>query len=194
MRARQRKDSQRISPKPFLILCEGEKTEPSYVKILKKWYPNNKLECPIVKDKHNNPHQLINKMNKIAESYADNTVLVIICDKDSRSDQEIQKLIDWKKEDHDKRIAIINDPCFEYWLSLHFQDNHPKISVQGFTALIKEFLPHYNKEIMPNDIKDTHIKDALKRAKSRNNQLQREENKYPHTNMPEFIEALKSDN
>lgn len=110
----------------FLIVCEGQKTEPYYfddlrarqrlrtLRIVPSTYgssPVSVIRCAT---------DLYNEDSKRGLDSYDKVFCVI--DRDSHSEYNLAlKLIDELKSKGEPFFAIPSNPCFEYWLLLHFR-------------------------------------------------------------------------
>ena len=65
------------------------------------------------------------------------------------------------------RLGVSN-PCFEYWLLLHFEDGDTVHSSKSIREQLRKYLPDYDKHIDENKVR-YRIKEAIFRAKQRDN-------------------------
>ncbi len=128
----------------FLIVCEGEKTEPNYFESLKNNLPKGVLDVcafKIVGTGHNTVSLVNNAMtlrnNWQAQTNRPIDKLWIVFDKDSFSDQSFNSAIQ-------TCIATPNVDCvwtneaFELWYLLHFHYYNTGISRKQYQDLIEE--------------------------------------------------------
>lgn len=144
----ERKTATRKSRDTVLIVCEGECTEPNYLKGLLFFL---KIPAPSVKitgkQKNHNATAVVREA-KICfkESYWDHVFVVI--DGEQEDIEVAAKECKKPIEGTEVKIQLIcSKPCFEFWLLLHFQ-----YSDQAFTkcksvisCLGKKYLPNYKK-------------------------------------------------
>ncbi|MBP6919503.1 MAG: RloB domain-containing protein [Candidatus Omnitrophica bacterium] len=104
----------------FLIVCEGEKTEPNY-------FNSFRLTSSQVKDEifgpGDNTVSLVEKTIKYKKDAATYGIkfdqIWCVFDKDDNPDDNFEKAIALAKK-HDIKVAYSNE-CFELWYLLHFQ-------------------------------------------------------------------------
>lgn len=123
--ARQKRERAR-SPR-YLIVCEGTKTEPNY---LRELVADLKIRPQTVKIAPNNgtspdrivAHALALYEEEIASGDGFDKVFCVF-DRDCHPsfDSAVQQIRDWQGSGKPKPFeAITSIPCFEYWLLLHF--------------------------------------------------------------------------
>ena len=129
----------------YLIVCEGEKTEPNYFESLKNDLPKGVLDLcdfKIVGTGHNTV-SLVNSAMALRNKWQTQTnrtvdKLWIVFDKDSFSDQSFNSAI---------QTCIANNPdvgcawtneAFELWYLLHFHYYNTGISRRQYQELIEE--------------------------------------------------------
>lgn len=129
----------------ILIVCEGEKTEKNYLNQLKDFFRLSNVSINIISSKKPNPSQIVEFTKEKNKDYSYNKVYCVF-DKDTHSDfdkakQECEKY---------KFEAITSNPCFEFWILLHF------------TYTTKSFSTNSPcNELIESDLKK-HIKDYKK--------------------------------
>lgn len=69
----------------------------------------------------------------------------LVVDRDQWPEPHIRQLQDWTREDSARHLAVSN-PCFEYWLLLHFEDYDVKDS-RACKARLQRHIPNYDKHI-----------------------------------------------
>jgi hypothetical protein len=130
----------------FLIVCEGEVTEPKYFKDIRR------LERGIIEIvSAGRPKSVVKRaveMKKKSESEAD-----------ARGDENFRYDFVWCVFDVDQHplheakeqaranaidVAVSN-PCFELWLLLHFQDQTAHIDGRKLQQLCGKYMPGYQK-------------------------------------------------
>ncbi|RTJ99854.1 RloB [Campylobacter jejuni] len=129
----------------ILIVCEGEKTEKNYLNRLKDFFNLSNVSINIISGKDSDPLKIVkfakekNKGNSYDKIYC-------VFDKDTHSDfnkarQECEKY---------KFEAITSNPCFEFWILLHFTYTTKSFSTNSPCS-----------ELIESDLKK-HIKDYKK--------------------------------
>jgi hypothetical protein len=124
---RRRKPS-RSEHQRFILICEGEKTEPAYFKALKAQYPGALVSIEFVapagtpitiKEKARvRMAELREEQRKNPSAKADTVWAVFDRDKHDHVAEAIAGC-----ESAGAQVAYSN-PCFEVWLILHFEDYH----------------------------------------------------------------------
>jgi len=105
------------------IFCEGQKTEPNYLKgYLNKFHAGNRL-LQIEKTNKNTPVQLVEDAIKLKNSNATPNIdsFWVVYDRESKAkytDQLHQKALDLAKSNNIN--LCLTNVCFEVWLLLHF--------------------------------------------------------------------------
>lgn len=61
----------------------------------------------------------------------------------------------------------VSNPCFEYWLLLHFESGDGVAGRQGCLDRLAKRFPGYNKVIGPGDISTDMIRQAVVRARKK---------------------------
>ncbi|WP_417809977.1 RloB family protein [Thioclava sp.] len=118
------------------IFCEGEKTEPSYIKgYIDKFFPgiNNKgfKVIDVKNTKKNTPRELVNEACKLRASSTtpSKDSVWVVYDREATAkyeDRLHQEAIDKARA---KNISVaLSNVCFELWLLLHFQENNAQYS------------------------------------------------------------------
>ncbi|WP_083900741.1 RloB family protein [Azospirillum sp. B4] len=165
-RPKQQKELSRVSPSReplsrILIVCEGSKTEPNYFNALAKLHrarnvkvkgsgdvfgtdPCNVLSLALEYAKHDGPYDHIYCVFDREGTEERKKNLETACSKIDG--------IGRRKRGTIKITAIKSNPCFEYWVLLHFEfTTKPFVAEKGrsccdaLVSKIKEHIPEYNK-------------------------------------------------
>lgn len=114
--------------KKMHIYCEGEKTEPNYIKAYLQDKFGDKLRDVIVVEdsKTNTPVQLVKEAvrDKSSGRNPEGDVYWVVYDRESKakySDGLHDAAYDLAKEN--EVFVALSNVCFEYWLILHFEDS-----------------------------------------------------------------------
>lgn len=117
-----------------LIVCEGEKTEPTYFVGLKEHYGINSANIEICGDCDSDPSNLYKFARKRFEQErkAGDSFDYVFCVFDKDSHTTFHQTLDQISRTTPKNvfIAIYSVPCFEYWLYLHC-----RFTTQAFEGL-----------------------------------------------------------
>jgi len=93
----------------------------------------------------------------------------LVVDKDQWTDEQLAQLYTWSQDADNYGFALSN-PKFEYWLLLHFEDGAKISSLNQCSIRLKKHLPDYNnKHLDSRKITSDMIKNAIRRAKVRDN-------------------------
>lgn len=121
----ERKQNLRAAAKRYLIVCEGAKTEPHYLRDLRDDLKIRPESVRIAPNDGNTPDRVVAhalKLYKEDERTGDPFDSVfLVFDRDQHASyagaiQQVQDLVNSGKP----FVAITSVPCFEYWLLLHF--------------------------------------------------------------------------
>lgn len=150
----------------FLISVEGAVTEQQYFNMFNSNDSVIQIEC-INKKNRSSPKEVLRaikkSLTKIDLKKDDEAWLII--DKDRWPDEHIQELCDWSKEKHNYYFALSN-PCFEYWLLLHFENSSGNITKKTCSTRLKRYLQGYDKQIPVHKFTADNIAMAINRAES----------------------------
>lgn len=206
-----RRGSSRRSGDLVLIVCEGEKTEPIYLKeyLTDLGISKKKAEIEVTGECGSDPLSVVNlAITKFKSKNYDHIFCVIDRDKHQKFHDALTKLKNHKWTNGRKELkfkaktykAIVSVPCFEYWLLLHyknttkvFQGNGQNISpCKECIKDLKKSIPEYEKGSC--EIYNT-TKDKMEKAITRSRNIlaiKREEYQNPITYFHELVEFLKS--
>lgn len=164
---RQTKDRNRIPL--FLIVCEGQKTEPQYFEGFVKSGKKPRVGI-ILHEETGEPLTLV-RVAKVAKAEAQQ--------KAKRENDPFLKFDQvWCVFDIDEHPGIpdamtmandngidlaISSPCFELWLYLHFKDSPGGMHRHKLQKLMEKVVPDYDKHI-DYAVYETGYPDAVKRA------------------------------
>lgn len=146
----------------LLIVCEGEKTEPQYLREIQQSY---RLATAHVQVLHSQigtePLQVLDyaltvfkegdRAHGIHPGEFDRIVVVFDRDQHQTYHAALAKAAAKSgRLRNDNRVAVPVDvvasvPCFELWLLLHFEDVHAPLHRQEALARLKVHLPNYEK-------------------------------------------------
>lgn len=131
----------------ILIVCEGEKTEINYLKQLKDFFRLNNVAIDILSSKNPSPLQVVEFANRNNKQKYDKVYCVFDKDTHSTFDEALQKCKKYKFE------AIASNPCFEFWILLHFTCTTANFHTGNKNSPCDKLINNYLK---------THIKDYSK--------------------------------
>lgn len=198
-----RKKAKKAPYDRVLIVCEGAKTEPNYLREIRDTYRLSTANIDICgKECGSDPLSVVNcAIKKFREDLDyDRVYCVLDRDKHSTFDAALDKLRQTKLGKEVLFVAITSVPCFEFWLLLHFGYTTRQFCAPGnasncelvMSALNKSGkIPGYKKGA--SNIFDL-TKEMLPNAINHARQLQQHNhttgNSHPATNMHELIEYL----
>ncbi len=91
----------------------------------------------------------------------------LVVDKDSWPDVQLEALVSWATTDTRFGLAVSN-PCFEYWLVLHFEDGADIATKTDCRYHLHRYLPGYQKSLDREFSRDD-LENAVRRGKARDN-------------------------
>lgn len=146
----------------FVIAPEGSKTEPQYFAM----FANSSCTVKVLSDRHKSDP--LHVMRRVERYLRQN---------DRRPGDEIWLVIDrdtWAKEKlaavhagcREKGFGLaVSNPCFEYWLLLHFDDGHGAGTANTSCSRLKAHLPDYEKGRVNERKLQEGINQAIERAR-----------------------------
>ena len=181
---------QTATPKEtILILCEGENPECRYFRRLAEEL--NLESCVNIQHKNGPLKKLWQKAIR-EQKKSEYSKVYLVIDDDGCSD----KIEDLKNDlqQHQQIILIISDPCFEFWLLLHFiKTTRPFKHTKGGKSACEQVIEKLKKKGRLPEYKKNHpkifetiysdIETALKNAKNPSG--------HPSTNMYILVEDLR---
>lgn len=184
--------------KRFLVVCEGERTEPEYLRGLNKHFSRAIVELDIPAE-HGVPLTLV----KIARRRKENA------SKEARRTGDDFHAYDqvWCAFDIDehpnvndaKQLAgahaidlAISNPCIELWLLLHFRDNPGMRHRHDLQSMMRDHVAGYDKGVS-FDAYLPGYEEAVQRAQriEREAEEQGEEGRNPSTSIWKLTQALR---
>ncbi|MEK6244245.1 MAG: RloB family protein [Pseudomonadota bacterium] len=136
-------------------MCEGEKTEPEYLRALRKAFDLNPANVKIVAANGNDPVSIV---QEAIETYDSNPGEFdrVFCVFDRDGHAHYQQALDLVANSPLGRngvvTAITSVPCFEIWILLHYAYSSAPVAASGarsacenVVAAIRRHLPEYEK-------------------------------------------------
>ncbi len=203
----ERRAARRAPYDKVLIVCEGEKTEPSYFKDLIKWHDISSVNVRVSGDCGSAPTSVVQyALDLVSREHGEPFDRVYcVFDRDSYHLETQNKVYQTALA----QIAAMQDgyainsvPSFEYWLLLHFCESRQQFAAQGKKSVgemvvkaLKVHWPsyekgasqpyHYLKRIVPQG-----EAAALARAKQALKQAKAVQDDNPSTKVHELVEYL----
>lgn len=206
-----RKQAVRDSYHKVLIVCEGSKTEPNYLKELINHYKLSTANVIIDGDCGSDPVSVVNRAEQRFRELGrqkgidDYDRIFCVFDKDDHEEhgQKFSQALSQIKQKTFKNVnfsAITSNPCFEVWVILHYEPLTRPMTASGnntaaqeVARYLKKYIPEYEK-----GRKDLYsiIGDETERAINYSKRLSREnadsDSANPSTQMHELIEYLQN--
>ena len=186
-----------------LIVCEGEKTEPHYLMALRDHLKLSQANIKIDPNSDSSPTSVVKYAKKLIKMNPKDPYDHVFCviDRDTHADFEIAiAQINGYKNKDTKLHAIVSNPCFEYWILLHYDYTTKLFGTSGDSPCkdliknnLKVFIEDYekgDKAIMPSIIKSG-LEMAIANAKRANKTAKRNGTDNPTTQMDELVDYLK---
>jgi len=165
-----RSSGERRYRKFYVIASEGINPERAYFEMLNVMLEKSDRDIRIkfISGGNNKsaPNQVLARMDDYIREgkMNDDDEAWLVIDKDQWPDEQLSQLHQWSQAKDNYNLAV-NNPKFEYWLLLHFEDSSA-ITHGNCTDRLHKHLPDYDKRIDEQKVKPGIIA-AIKRAKSR---------------------------
>lgn len=137
------------------------------------------VQC-LPSDTKASPDRVLNRMKRfiVQEGLDKGDEAWLVVDQDDWTESQLRELWNWSQTKPEYNLAVSN-PCFEYWLLLHF-DTDPKVtSVRNCITKLKKFLPEYTKSKLETHKLQSSVHNAIQGARIRDNPPCID---WPHTN------------
>jgi hypothetical protein len=184
----------------FLLICEGEVTEPEYFRYVKEALRDHLLTVEISKT-HGNPLQLVEEAvartrtaTRRARKDRDDNLLYdqvwCVMDVDNHPQLSAAKAL---AEKNSIRLAISN-PCFELWPLLHLVDRRGHMTSQQMQTELCRHMPGYEKRLDCEKLRGRYT-TARERAVSIHKQHERDGQPHgdnPSTTVWQLVDELLS--
>ncbi|WP_081660233.1 RloB domain-containing protein [Rhodanobacter denitrificans] len=209
VRPRSREALKRREPRrePYdrvLIVCEGSKTEPNYLRELIAHHQLSSANVQITGDGGSAPHSVVEYALELFKKDPDYNRVFCVFDRDGHTtfDAAVQRVRDSALVRREGRRklgaarfeAITSVPCFEYWILLHFQystADMPRFADVEPRLRVVPALSNYNKGVQGLYAQThAHLQDALERADRANRAAHDAATNNPTTKMPDLIRYL----
>lgn len=87
----------------------------------------------------------------------------IVMDRDHWKESDIRQILDWAKRGENRGLALSN-PCFEFWLLMHFRSHCDVSDANDCGRKLKNYLPNYDKNLSEPKMLAKLTKEALESA------------------------------
>ncbi len=160
-RSFRRKAPQRSYRKLFIIATEGAKTEPTYFSMFHGGR-NAVIRIKLLGSSTDSaPKQVLSRARMYVqdESLRRGDEVWLVIDKDSWNDKQ---LIEVFQECKKRRYFLaVSNPCFEYWLLLHFENGRGVTGARDCIVRLKKHLPNFSKDSFDPMKFRPHVKKAI---------------------------------
>lgn len=189
-----------------LIVCEGEKTEPNYLRELIAHYQLSSAEVAIVGDGGTAPISVVQRALKAFEKDPDYNAVFCVFDRDGHESfdralrtieeaQPLERRAGKRRVGEAKFEAITSVPCFEYWILLHYQyTTAPMPRFANVEARLKVIPAHATYTKGAKGLFTTtyaNLAAALSNADKANRQATENQTDNPTTKFPTLIRYLQ---
>jgi len=164
-----RKEETRSYKRLFLIAAEGANTERSYFDgNIRYLIGENDVDFHIVSYQDSFPLHVLEALegeieNRKNELSANDEAWIVI-DRDQWKQEHIQEVIDWvngKPKDIFRRDLALSNPCFEFWLILHFEDGKELFTTEECKNKLKEYIKLNRNKVPEQSIQREQVKNAI---------------------------------
>lgn len=177
-----RRSARRPSRARILVVCGGERTEPTYLKGLRDSLNNRAVDIKVL-SKGRAPAQVVGYA--VAQWTPDFDEVWCVLDVD---EFDLAEAIGLARE-HGINLAVSN-PCFELWLLLHHADCRTHCAgYRGVTRHLKRHVPTYDKTRLDYVDYAPGVANAVRRAKDLD-PTGSEYRKNPSTSVWRLVELL----
>ena len=198
----ERRRARRASYDRVLIVCEGAKTEPNYLRKLIDFLELNTANVEVDGDSGSSPISVVEHSKKRynEEKHTGDGFDRVFCVFDKDVHESYTRTLDEVEKAKPKKTfkAITSVPCFEYWLLLHYEFTTKPFVVTGsksacttLIAYLKKYFPAYSKGNADtyNEVK-SQTTQAIDRSRQALKQAQENGRDNPSTLMHELVEYL----
>lgn len=197
-----RKRGSRATFDRVLIVCEGEKTEPTYFEDIRKQLRLPKAEVRILhSDLGTQPRQIVDYAEAVFRDEKSFDLVYAVFDRDDHPTyhdalQQAARLNGKLKNDFSKKIrffAVPSVPCFELWLLIHFVEVHAFAHRDEIIARLGTHIAGYQKgSLGVYEFTEEHLDLATQRALRLRNQFRAEAGDEPYTSVDGLVGKLRS--
>jgi len=160
------REHDRRDTKLFIVATEGKETEKQYFRM----FNSTRIKVEILattEDGKSSPEYVLERLDKCNKQYDlnEDDMLWLVSDVDRWGDKKLSDVCSQGRQ-RGYNLAISN-PCFEVWLTLHFEDiNSEDRTCDNFKARLRTILGSYNGSNLNISAYKPNTKDAVNRAKN----------------------------
>lgn len=187
----------RYPKKRVVVVCEGSKTEPDYLRLIDRASDTALVELEIIDESATSPKQLVERCcrllreaKRVARRTRDPNAKIdeIWCVFDVDQHLMLVEAAEQARA-NDVRLAISN-PCIELWFLLHFRNQTANIDRHAARRALSEHLPRYDKRIGSVDNLSGRYEVARDRARALGRKHEGDGTVFPHDNPSTGVWAL----
>jgi len=151
--------------KLYVIASEGDKTEPQYFAMFASRNASVCIRC-LKQGRNSAPKHVLNRAKgfEAKEGLRSSDEMWLVVDRDDWQESELKKLLVWCREKRNRHLAVSN-PCFEYWLLLHFDAGTTANACAQCRQRLRQLVPGYDKGSADMRKFRDKAPDAVRRAK-----------------------------
>lgn len=196
-----RRESVREPYDYVLIVCEGEKTEPIYLRGLTRLLSLSSANVRVVSPDGSDPMTLVNAARKaLVEEEFYRVYCVFDRDRHTNYDQAVDNIRNSSEGRAGRLIATTSVPCFEVWVLLHFVYTAQTYDlVQGRSVAgpiireIQKYYPEYTKAGRGTFTRlQHHLDEAIRHGARLEAENRGTGSTNPATDMHRLVEYLKT--
>jgi len=162
----------------YIIATEGAVTEPAYFSMFQGKRATVRIR--LLDNKHDSAPQ---KVFKQAEQFIQkeglrkNDAVWLVLDRDTWSEDVLNTV--WRRCQEMGFSLAVSNPCFEYWLLLHFENGNGVTSVSNCRSKLVRYLPNFSKGHVEVEQLKPRIEKAIDHAEQKDVPPCED---WPHTN------------
>lgn len=202
LRALARKKGKRPPYPRVLIVTEGEKTEPRYFEEIRKKLRIAPAHIAIMDSRYGTePRQVVEyAVNQFRDRSKAFDQIFAVFDRDEHRTYHdaLRACPNTTLFNDEKRrvelLAVPSNPCFEFWLLLHYEDVHHLFHRDEIYRKLKQHIPDYEKALVGTfERTQPALQNAINHAKRLQVQYRPEnDTEGPYTNVDAVVELLLS--
>lgn len=130
--------------KLYIIATEGDKTEPAYFAIFQN--RDKSIKVRILDSKHKSaPKKILKRMEDYIhrQGLKKGDAVWLVMDRDSWQESVLNQV--WKRCREKGYSLAVSNPCFEYWLLLHFDNGSGVTNAKNCRDKLVTHLPNFGK-------------------------------------------------
>ncbi|MCC3421164.1 MAG: RloB domain-containing protein [Microcoleus sp. PH2017_29_MFU_D_A] len=181
----------RRDAKLFIVATEGKETEKQYFRI----FNSSRIKIEILattEDGKSSPEYVLERLDIFKERYDlnEDDMLWLVSDVDRWGQKKLSSVCSQARQ-KGYNLAISN-PCFEVWLTLHFEDINPQDrTCDNFKGRLRTILGSYNGSNLDLSTYKPNTENAVNRAKNLHPSVQQDWPPTLGTHVYRLVEILR---